>query len=86
MLGLRRGSLLAKSDIQHAYRQIPVHPNNRLLLGMRGGETSFSVMPRSRSASAQLRSFSQLLLMLCNEWSRPAGVTGVFHYMDDFVI
>ena len=26
VLGLGRGALLAKSDIRHAYRQVPVHP------------------------------------------------------------
>ena len=34
VLGLGRGALLAKSDIRHAYRQVPVHPDDRLLLGM----------------------------------------------------
>ena len=30
-----RGALLAKMDIKQAYRNIPVHPQDRLLLGMR---------------------------------------------------
>ena len=29
-----RGARIAKSDIAHAYRQVPVHPHDRLLLGM----------------------------------------------------
>ena len=28
-------ALLAKSDIKHDYRQVPVHPDDRLLLGVR---------------------------------------------------
>ena len=32
MLG--RGSLLAKMDIKQAYRMVPVHPDDRFLLGM----------------------------------------------------
>ena len=28
------GALLAKNDIQKAYRNIPVHPQDRMLLGM----------------------------------------------------
>ena len=31
---LGRGSLIAKCDIKHAYRQVPVHPQDRILLGM----------------------------------------------------
>ena len=34
-LQLGRGSLLAKSDVKSAYRQIPVHPDDHVLLGMR---------------------------------------------------
>ena len=34
VLALGRGALLAKSDIKHAYRQIPVHPQDRILLGL----------------------------------------------------
>ena len=32
--GLRRGALLAKIDIESAYRLVPVHPDNRYLLGI----------------------------------------------------
>ena len=32
LLTLGRGSMLAKSDAKHAYRQIPVHPDDRLVL------------------------------------------------------
>ena len=30
------GALMAKFDVESAYRNIPVHPDDRLLLGMRG--------------------------------------------------
>ena len=32
--GVRGGALMAKFDIASAYWSIPVHPENRLLLGM----------------------------------------------------
>ena len=35
ILRLGRGSLMAKVDIKQAYRTIPVHPDDRLLLAMR---------------------------------------------------
>ena len=34
ILCLGRGTLIAKTDIKHAYRQVPVHPQDRHLLGM----------------------------------------------------
>ena len=34
ILDLGRNALLAKLDIKQAYRMIPVHPQDRLLLGM----------------------------------------------------
>ena len=39
---LGRGALLAKIDIKSAYRMLPVHPDDRWLLGMRSmGRSSF---------------------------------------------
>ena len=37
VLELGKGSLLAKVDIEHAYRNVPVHPDDRLLLAMQWG-------------------------------------------------
>ncbi len=34
VLKLGRGTLLAKMDIKQAYRNVPVHPQDRWLLGM----------------------------------------------------
>ena len=33
-MGLGKGAKLAKIDIAHAYRNVPVHPADRPLLGM----------------------------------------------------
>ena len=35
VLRLGKGALIAKMDIKQAYRNIPVHPTDRYLLGMR---------------------------------------------------
>jgi len=35
ILLLGKGTLLAKIDIKSAYRLVPVHPDDRLLLGMK---------------------------------------------------
>ena len=34
VLALGRGSLLAKSDVKQAYRKVPAHPQDSILLGM----------------------------------------------------
>ena len=34
IMSLGRGTLLAKFDVESAYRIIPVHPDDRYLLGM----------------------------------------------------
>ena len=40
ILQLGRGTMMAKMDIRQAYRNIPVHPSDRILLGMQwNGET-----------------------------------------------
>ena len=36
-----RGSMLAKIDITQAYRNVPVHPKDGLLLGMYWNETVY---------------------------------------------
>ncbi len=45
------GSYLAKVDIKQAYRMVPVHPEDRLLLGMawEGGPCSLTLLYRSDS-------------------------------------
>ena len=36
-----RGARLAKIDVKHAYRNVPVHPDDRLLLGMKFKDTVY---------------------------------------------
>ena len=38
---LGKGTLLAKADIKSAYRNVPVHPADRWLMGMRRREALF---------------------------------------------
>ena len=84
VLGLGRGALLAKSDIRHAYRQVPVHPDDRLLLGMRWQGLVFcdAALPFGlRSAPIIFSAVADAL-----EWViKVRGASHVFHYMDDFV-
>ena len=80
-----QGALLAKVDIKSAYRLVPVHPEDRLLLGMAWDGAVFvdTVLPFG------LRSAPKIFTALADalEWMiRRQGVPTVLHYLDDFLI
>ena len=79
-----RGALLAKMDIKQAYRNIPVHPQDRLLLGMRWEESIFvdAALPFGlRSAPLIFSAVGDAL-----QWVMESmGAKWVAHYIDDFV-
>ena len=80
-----RGSDLAKVDIRQAYRIVPVHPEDRLLLGMAwdGGLFVDTALPFGlRSAPKVFTAIADAL-----EWIvRKEGVGWVAHYLDDFLV
>lgn len=85
VLALGRGSLLAKSDVKQAYRQVPVHPQDHILLGMswKGHYYVDALLPFGLRSAPLI--FSALADAL--EWVvRQAGVKYIFHYIDDFII
>ena len=78
------GTLLAKVDIEHAYRNIPVHPADRPLLGMmwKGGVYIDTVLPFG------LRSAPKLFSAVADavEWiACHQGVSFLLHYLDDYL-
>ena len=80
-----QGTTIAKSDISHAYRQIPVHPQDHLLLGkgrrlVDGTLHLGSAWVRPLSFPRQFQTPSNGYIV----WA--AGVSHIFHYIDDSVI
>ena len=80
-----RGSLLAKVDIRSAYRIVPVHPEDRWLLGMLWDGALYvdAALPFG------LRSAPKIFTALADaaEWiAKQQGVAGLLHYLDDFLI
>ncbi len=79
------GALLAKIDVQSAYRLVPVHPVDRLLLGIRWGDACYvdGMLPFGlRSAPKIFTAVADAL-----EWCfRQQGVSTVDHYLDDYII
>ena len=85
IVAMGEGAMLAKVDIKSAYRIIPVHPEDRSLLGMRWREALYvdSALPFGlRSAPKIFNSVADAL-----EWKlKHMGLQQVFHYLDDFLI
>lgn len=82
---LGKGALLAKVDVKSAFRIVPVHPEDRLLLGMKWREQLFidTTLPFG------LRSAPKIFNCLADsiEWMlRKRGVPFIIHYLDDFLI
>ena len=84
LMGLGKGAMLAKIDIAHAYRNVPVHPTDRYLLGMQWkGETYIDT-----ALPFGLRSAPKIFCALSDalEWILlQAGITSCLHYIDDFL-
>eukprot|EP00731_Ephydatia_muelleri_P016296 Em0009g720a len=83
MLRLGRVALMAKADIEQAYRRIPVHLDDRGLLGMRfeGATYMDTVLPFGlRSAPKVFNAVADALEWVC----RRQGVSNILHYLDDF--
>ena len=83
--GLGRGALLAKLDIRSAYCLVPVHPDDRHLLGFewRGAHYIDGILPFG------LRSAPKIFMALTDalEWIVcRRSVTRIDHYLDDFVV
>ena len=78
-------TIIAKVDIESAYCLVPVHPEDRPLLGVKWKEKFYidPMLPFGlRSAPKIFHSLADAL-----EWRlRKDGVRNVFHYLDDFVV
>ncbi len=84
ILGEGRGTLLGKMDIQQAYRNIPVHPEDRPLLGMEweGGVYMDTALPFGlRSAPLLFSAVGDALQWIMSY----RGASWLDHYIDDFV-
>ena len=84
VLQLGKGTLLAKMDIKQAYRNVPVHPQDRTLLGMcwEGQVYVNTALPFG------LRSAPLIFTALADaaQWiMEKKGIVHLFHYIDDFI-
>ena len=81
---LGRGAQLAKLDLRSAYRMVPVHPDDRLLLGMSWQDDIYidAALPFGlRSAPKIFSALADALLWIMLS----KGVGPTLHYLDDFL-
>ena len=84
VLSLGKGTLLAKIDIESAFRNVPVHPHDRNLLGMRWNGQLYvdTVLPFGLHSSPNI--FNCIADAL--QWiAMQRGVSYLDHYLDDFI-
>ena len=84
-LALGEHTQLAKFDLESAYRVVPVHPTDRLLLGMRWKEELYvdTALPFGlRSAPKIFNAVADGLQWILGR----NGVDNCLHYLDDFLI
>ena len=85
ILALGTGALLAKVDIKSAYRIVPVHPEDRHLLGMQWQGQAFieCALPFG------LRSVPKIFTAVADaaEWILTSfGIRNLCHYLDDYLL
>ena len=80
---LGRGAILAKLDIESAYRNVPVHPEDRPLLGMEweGQVFADAALPFGLRSAPRIALADALAWILQRE-----GACALLHYLDDFLI
>ncbi len=79
-----QGALMAKIDIQQAYRNVPIYPWDRTLLGMKWKEVVYidKVLPFGlRSAPIIFSALADALTWIIKQ----KGVEFLDHYLDDFI-
>ena len=80
-----RGALMIKVDIRNAYRVVPIHPDDRWLMGMSWKDAVYvdTALPFG------LRSAPKIFTAIADaaEWIvRQQGVEFHLHYLDDFLV
>ena len=82
---LGRGSLLAKVDIESAYRLIPVHPSDWLLLAVQWEDNLYVDLMLPFGLRSAPKIFNAVADALA--WHlHSEGIPHIRHYLDDFII
>ena len=82
---LGRGALLAKMDIESAYRLIPVHPQDRPLQAMQWRERVY-INPKLPFGLCSAPKLFNAVADALEWYVRQQGVEHIGHYLDDFIV
>ena len=85
VLAAGKGCLLAKFDLERAYRQIPVHESDRDLLGLSWRGNYFLDLTLSFGGASCCAIFSEFGDFLTDLFARCATSGHWDHYLDDFI-
>ena len=79
-----RSTMMAKVDLKSAYRMVPVHPEDRKLLGMQWKDNVYIDTCLPFGLRSAPRIFIEVADML--EWcAKQQGVSHLMHYLDDYI-
>lgn len=81
-----KGALLSKTDIEHGYKNIPIHPNDYELLGFAVGDDLYydKTLPMGLSFACNLfEKFSSAMHWVINN---KLQIAGCVHLLDDFLL
>ena len=81
----RPGALMAKFDVEAAYCNVPVHPSDRYLLGMKWHSRYYVVLTLPFGLHSAPFIFNAIADMV--EWIHvhPYQIPALLHYLDDFI-
>ena len=82
---LGRGALLAKVDIEAAYRLIPVKPQDRVLQGMQWRGMTY-VDPMLPFGLRSAPKFFNAVADALHWYLVKSGISSLFHYLDDYIM
>ena len=79
------GALMAKFDVEAAYRNVPVHPSDRYLLGMKWRNHYYVDLTLPFGLRSAPFIFNAIADMV--EWIlvHPYQISALLHYLDDFI-
>ena len=76
------GTQLAKLDLHHVYRMVPIHAHDHCLLGIRWGQDVFM----ETALPFGLRSAPKIFSAVSDPLARILQARGVTHQLDDFLL
>ena len=79
------GALMAKFDVEAAYRNVPVHPSDRYLLGMKWRNHYYVDLTLPFGLRSAPFIFNAIADMVAWILVHPYQISALLHHLDDFI-